>query len=94
MFHKTGSNNGNGGDNSLNNSKEGANTALPDDDDDYIVPLDQCCIHVDFEKFSKWCPVTNCFDFKGECINNCNDNHQLVAPHECMYALYFSFSSM
>ena len=93
MFHKTGSNNGNGGDDSLNNSKEGANTALPDDDD-YIVPLDQCCIHVDFEKFSKWCPVTNCFDFKGECINNCNDNHQLVAPHECMCALYFSFSSM
>ncbi|GMY26853.1 hypothetical protein FCV25MIE_22095 [Fagus crenata] len=80
---QTGSNiNGGSGDDSLSIPREGADTTTLLDDADYIVPPGQCCIIVEFGLVKpplRWCHLHNCFDFKNDCFQFCQHNHQPVA---------------
>jgi hypothetical protein len=52
------------------------------DDADYIVPIGQCCIMVDFGfgiSPYRWCHLKYCFDTKNDCFQFCQNNHRPAA---------------
>ena len=49
------------------------------DDADYTVPLDQCCIDVDFGRYTyRWCSIKECYDSEEDCFHSCQNNHRLA----------------